>query len=61
MAGIDGPRSGTVTVGGVPLVDLELGDLRRHVALVTQEHHIFVGTWPTTCCWRAPARTGPPC
>ncbi len=44
MAGIDGPREGTVSVGGVPLVDLELGDLRTQVALVTQEHHVFVGT-----------------
>ena len=44
MAGIDGPREGTVAVGGVPLVDLELDDLRRQVALVTQEHHVFVGT-----------------
>jgi ABC-type multidrug transport system fused ATPase/permease subunit len=44
MAGIDGPRRGTVSVGGVPLVDLELGDLRSQVALVTQEHHVFVGT-----------------
>ena len=44
MAGIDGPRAGSVTVGGVPLVDLELDDLRREVALVTQEHHVFVGT-----------------
>lgn len=44
MAGIDGPRAGLVTVGGVPLVDLELADLRRQVSLVTQEHHVFVGT-----------------
>lgn len=44
MAGIDGPRSGRVTAGGVPLVDLELGVLRGEVALVTQEHHVFVGT-----------------
>jgi ABC-type multidrug transport system fused ATPase/permease subunit len=44
MAGIDGPRAGRIDVGGVPLVDLELGDLRSQVALVTQEHHIFVGT-----------------
>ena len=33
-----------MTVGGVPLVELPLGDLRGHVALVTQEHHVFVGT-----------------
>ncbi len=29
--------------GGVGLVELPLGDLRGHVALVTQEHHVFVG------------------
>ncbi len=44
LAGVDGPRAGSVTVGGVPLVDLPLDHLRREVALVTQEHHIFVGT-----------------
>ncbi len=44
MAGIDGPREGRVEVGGVPLVHLELADLRGQVALVTQEHHVFVGT-----------------
>lgn len=44
VAGIDGPRTGRVTVGGVPLVDLTLPALRGQVALVTQEHHVFVGT-----------------
>ncbi|GAA2719665.1 ABC transporter ATP-binding protein [Cellulomonas aerilata] len=44
LAGIHPPTGGTVTVGGVPLVDLPLDDLRGHVALVTQEHHVFVGT-----------------
>ena len=44
MAGIDGPRTGRVDVGGVRLVDLELERLRGEVALVTQEHHVFVGT-----------------
>jgi ABC-type multidrug transport system fused ATPase/permease subunit len=44
LAGVDGPRSGTVTVGGVPLVGLPLDGLRREVALVTQEHHVFRGT-----------------
>ena len=44
MAGIDGPRTGRVTGGGVPLVDLDLPVLRGEVALVTQEHHVFVGT-----------------
>lgn len=44
LAGVDGPRSGAVTIGGVPLVELPLDDLRGHVALVTQEHHVFRGT-----------------
>ncbi len=44
MAGIDGPRAGRVEVGGVRLVDLELSQLRGQVALVTQEHHVFVGS-----------------
>ncbi|MEU8122717.1 ABC transporter ATP-binding protein [Spirillospora sp. NPDC049024] len=47
LAGVDGPRAGAVTVGadgGVPLVELPLDDLRGHVALVTQEHHVFRGT-----------------
>ena len=44
LAGIHPPTGGSVTVGGVPLVDLPLTDLRGHVALVTQEHHVFVGT-----------------
>jgi ABC-type multidrug transport system fused ATPase/permease subunit len=44
LAGIHGPRTGRVAVGGVPLLELPLERLRREVALVTQEHHVFVGT-----------------
>lgn len=44
LAGVHPPRTGQVSVGGVPLVDLPLPELRRRVALVTQEHHVFVGT-----------------
>jgi ABC-type multidrug transport system fused ATPase/permease subunit len=44
LAGINEPSGGRVTVGGVPLVNLPLEELRGHVALVTQEHHVFVGT-----------------
>ena len=44
LAGIHPPTAGSVTVGDVPLVDLPLEDLRHHVALVTQEHHVFVGS-----------------
>jgi ABC-type multidrug transport system fused ATPase/permease subunit len=41
LAGVDRPRTGTVTVGGVPVADLPPDVLRRHVVLVTQEHHVF--------------------
>lgn len=44
LAGVHPPSAGSVTVGGVPLVELPLTALRSHVALVTQEHHVFVGT-----------------
>ncbi|MGH3424578.1 MAG: ABC transporter ATP-binding protein, partial [Nocardioidaceae bacterium] len=44
LAGIHPPGGGTVTVGGVGLTELPLDDLRGQVALVTQEHHVFVGT-----------------
>ena len=44
LAGIDAPTTGSATVGGVPLHELPLAELRREVALVTQEHHVFVGS-----------------
>lgn len=44
VAGIHPPRTGDVTVGGVGMTELELAELRRQVSLVTQEHHVFVGT-----------------
>jgi len=44
LAGIHAPSAGSVTVGGVPLSSLPLDEVRSHVALVTQEHHVFIGT-----------------
>ncbi len=44
LAGINRPRTGSVTIGGVEATELPLELLRSDVALVTQEHHIFVGT-----------------
>ena len=44
LAGIHPPRAGRVTVGDADLVGLPLEDLRREVALVTQEHHVFLGS-----------------
>jgi ABC-type multidrug transport system fused ATPase/permease subunit len=44
LAGINGPRTGSVRIGGVDLITLPLEQLRDEVALVTQEHHVFVGS-----------------
>ncbi|MCX4389494.1 ABC transporter ATP-binding protein/permease [Micromonospora peucetia] len=44
LAGVHAPRSGSVTVAGRRLDELPLAELRTHVALVTQEHHVFIGT-----------------
>ncbi|MGW6013633.1 ABC transporter ATP-binding protein [Streptomyces sp. NPDC055210] len=44
LAGIDVPGAGSVTVGGVPIAELDPEQLRRQVVLVTQEHHVFLGT-----------------
>ena len=44
LSGVDRPTSGTVTVGRVPVADLGPEQLRRQVVLVTQEHHVFLGT-----------------
>ncbi|WP_229073909.1 ABC transporter ATP-binding protein [Actinoplanes sp. DH11] len=44
LAGVHRPTAGTITVGGVPLEALPPERLRTEVALVTQEHHIFIGT-----------------
>ena len=44
VAGINRPRTGSVEVGGVDVMDLPLDRLRTEVALVTQEHHVFVGS-----------------
>jgi ABC-type multidrug transport system fused ATPase/permease subunit len=44
LAGIHRSDRGDVRLGGVPLTELPLEQLRGQVALVTQEHHIFRGT-----------------
>ncbi|MFC4069441.1 ABC transporter ATP-binding protein [Actinoplanes subglobosus] len=41
VAGVERPTAGTVTVGGVAIAELPPDQLRRHVVLVTQEHHVF--------------------
>ncbi|MFG3509701.1 ABC transporter ATP-binding protein [Streptomyces sp. NPDC047821] len=44
LAGIYAPRTGRVTLGGAELSRMPAERVRAHVALVNQEHHVFVGT-----------------
>lgn len=44
LAGLDTPGAGRVTVGGAPVAALRPELLRRQVVLVTQHHHVFLGT-----------------
>ncbi|MDN0196595.1 ABC transporter ATP-binding protein [Streptomyces sp. S.PNR 29] len=44
LAGIYGPRAGRVTLGGAELSRMTAERVRSHVALVNQEHHVFVGS-----------------
>lgn len=44
VSGIDAPQQGQVTIGGVDVASLPLGERRGHVTLVTQEHHVFTAT-----------------
>ena len=54
LAGVDAPRLGRVTVGGVPVAELPPEELRRRVLLVTQEHHVFLGTLRDNLAMAAP-------
>lgn len=44
LAGIYGPRAGRITLGGAELSRMPAERVRSHVALVNQEHHVFVGS-----------------
>ena len=44
LAGVQPPHSGEITVGGAHIGYMPIENARTHVALVTQEHHVFVGT-----------------
>ncbi|MFI5544076.1 MULTISPECIES: ABC transporter ATP-binding protein [Streptomyces] len=44
LAGIYEPRVGEVTLGGARLSRMPAERVREHVALVNQEHHVFVGS-----------------
>ncbi|MCD0446014.1 ABC transporter ATP-binding protein/permease [Glycomyces sp. A-F 0318] len=44
VSGVDAPQRGQVLIGGVDVALLPLDERRRHVTLVTQEHHVFTAT-----------------
>ncbi|MEU0395329.1 ABC transporter ATP-binding protein [Streptomyces sp. NPDC006208] len=44
LAGIYAPRAGQVTLGAAELSRMPAERVREHVALVNQEHHVFVGS-----------------
>jgi ABC-type multidrug transport system fused ATPase/permease subunit len=44
LAGIYSPRAGDITLGGAALDKMSAEQVRTHVALVNQEHHVFVGS-----------------
>ncbi|GHH50118.1 ABC transporter ATP-binding protein [Streptomyces candidus] len=44
MAGIYAPRTGELTLGRAELSRMPAERVRSHVALVNQEHHVFVGS-----------------
>jgi ATP-binding cassette subfamily C protein len=54
LAGIDAPKAGRITVGGVPVVELSPDELRRRIILVTQEHHVFLGSLRDNLAMAAP-------
>ncbi|WP_327322021.1 ABC transporter ATP-binding protein/permease [Streptomyces sp. NBC_01210] len=44
LAGIYAPRAGRITLGEAELSRMPAERVREHVALVNQEHHVFVGS-----------------
>lgn len=57
VAGIDRPRTGSATVGGVPIADLPPEILREHVIMVTQDHYVFRDTVRNNLALAAPTAT----
>jgi ATP-binding cassette subfamily C protein len=57
LAGIDAPHEGSVRLGDVPVTDLDPAERRRRIALITQEHHVFMGTLRDNLAFAAPDAT----
>ncbi|WBB52991.1 ABC transporter ATP-binding protein [Verrucosispora sp. WMMD573] len=54
LAGTDVPREGVVSLDGLAVTDLDPAERRRRIALVTQEHHVFIGTLRDNLAFAAP-------
>ena len=54
LAGIDAPRAGIVTIGGCAVTALDPAERRRRIALITQEHHVFIGSLRDNLAFAAP-------
>ncbi len=54
LAGIDAPREGVVSLDGRPVSDLDPAERHRRIALVTQEHHVFIGSLRDNLAFAAP-------
>jgi ABC-type multidrug transport system fused ATPase/permease subunit len=54
LAGIDVPRAGVVGLGGCPVTELDPAERRRRIALITQEHHVFIGSLRDNLAFAAP-------
>lgn len=55
MSGVDAPDSGDILVGGVPVAGLAAtGELANRVVLITQQHHVFMGSLRDNMTMAAP-------
>jgi ATP-binding cassette subfamily C protein len=54
LAGIDAPSAGEVSIGGCPVTALDPAERRRRIALITQEHHVFIGSLRDNLTFAAP-------
>ncbi|WP_436497909.1 ABC transporter ATP-binding protein [Actinokineospora sp. HUAS TT18] len=54
LSGMDTPRTGSVRVGGVDVAALPVAELSKRIVLVTQEHHVFIGSLRENLTMAAP-------
>ncbi|MEU1128302.1 ABC transporter ATP-binding protein [Streptomyces sp. NPDC005900] len=55
LSGVDAPDTGRVLVGGAPVADLAAaGELGNRIVLITQQHHVFMGTLRDNMTMAAP-------